>query len=257
MKCVKIVIIISLLFTMPYASLHAKVTRKSSAKSTTKSRGHQPRRTTPVASGVKTTTLASTIARVTPSIVVVSSRTDSGASKIATGFAVKAQGYLLTAWHAVDLGNVVVGVKSGSGYKSYQAAVIASDPNHDMALLKIDANLTPLSLDDAGHTAGEMTAVTGYPLGLAIDNHLVPCTSSGIISAIRLPASNEEGTELLQLDMLLEPGNSGAPVYMPSTGKVIGMVSSQIVPANSESSRFRIGFALDSRLLLRFIRQHL
>lgn len=137
-----------------------------------------------------------------------------------TAFVVSADGFLLTCEH------VVAGAKSIEvqlGGQKYSAMVIATDPAHDVALIRINAqNLTPVPLADSNAVQlGQAVRALGYPLSDVLGNNLKVTTGS--VSGL-----NQEGTSrVFQVDAALNPGNSGGPV-VNEMGDVIGVASAKL-----------------------------
>jgi len=179
-----------------------------------------------------------------PSIVVVHAKAGEGKRIVGTGFCVRRDGYLITAKHIVEGGDVRVGVFYKGEYISVTAKVIGEDKVADIAVIKIDRDIPPIRMNLSARKAGEMVAATGFPFGPTIDRYFVPSTSSGIISCIRPFVGGEKHYGLLQLDMIIEKGNSGGPVFLPNSGEVIGVVTSNLVPLDPDVANIRVGFAV-------------
>ncbi len=111
---------------------------------------------------------------------------------------------------------------------------------HDFALLKVElTQLNPkpfLELADSGHVQeGDEIFVCGFPYGEMLHDatagvhHTI---TRGIVSAI-VPFAGvpSEYIKAFQLDLMLNPGNSGGPVLLANTGKVVGVATSTFMPA--------------------------
>ncbi|HEU4524978.1 MAG TPA: trypsin-like peptidase domain-containing protein, partial [Gemmatimonadales bacterium] len=143
-----------------------------------------------------------------------------------SGFVVSADGYILTNNHVVE-GAEQVTVRL-LDRREFKAKVVGSDPNTDVAVLKIDAkNLPPMALgnsDDA--RVGEWVLAIGNPLG----EGLTFTVTSGIVSAKGralngLPRAGQGSIQdFLQTDAAINPGNSGGPL-VSVRGEVIGINS--------------------------------
>lgn len=132
-----------------------------------------------------------------------------------TAFSVSgAPGVLLTAAHVVEDATYVVVRLPGEG-TYYPARVAFHDEARDVAVLVIDGELPPLELQPATHVLRTRQNVftVGYPLD-ASRSH--PQSSRGIVGG-----AIEDGQ--LQLDMAVNPGNSGGPV-IDEQDRVVGMV---------------------------------
>ena len=143
-----------------------------------------------------------------------------------SGFVISADGYILTNNHVVE-GAEQVTVRL-LDRREFKAKVIGSDPNTDVAVLKIDAKgLQPVALgnsDDA--RVGEWVLAIGNPLG----EGLTFTVTSGIVSAKGralqgLPGRGQGSIQdFIQTDAAINPGNSGGPL-VSVRGEVIGINS--------------------------------
>ena len=112
--------------------------------------------------------------------------------------------------------------------REFKAKVIGTDPNTDVAVVKIDAKgLPPMALgnsDDA--RVGEWVLAIGNPLG----EGLTFTVTSGIVSAKGralqgLPGRGQGSIQdFIQTDAAINPGNSGGPL-VSVRGEVIGINS--------------------------------
>ena len=148
-----------------------------------------------------------------------------------SGFILTADGYILTNHHVISgASSVKVTLYNG---ETYDATVIGSDEDYDIAVLKIDVTgATPVVLGDSSKVAiGESVAAVGNPLG-----ELTFSMSEGIVSCVNR-AINVDGTpfNMIQVDCSINPGNSG--------GQVIGIVSAKY-SSYSNTTVEGIGFAI-------------
>ena len=155
-----------------------------------------------------------------------------------TGFFITEDGYILTNHHVVS-GASSVSVTLYNG-ESYDAKVIGSDEDYDIAVIKIDVTgATPVVLGDSSKVAiGESVAAVGNPLG-----ELTFSMSEGIVSCVNR-AINVDGTpfNMIQVDCSINPGNSGGPLFN-SYGEVVGIVSAKY-SSYSNTTVEGIGFAI-------------
>ena len=155
-----------------------------------------------------------------------------------TGFFITEDGYILTNHHVVsDASSEKVTLYNG---ETYDAKVIGSDEDYDIAVLKIDVTgATPVVLGDSSKVAiGESVAAVGNPLG-----ELTFSMSEGIVSCVNR-AINVDGTpfNMIQVDCSINPGSSGGPLFN-SYGEVIGIVSAKY-SSYSNTTVEGIGFAI-------------
>jgi len=144
-----------------------------------------------------------------------------------SGFIVSKDGYILTNHHVID-GAEKVTVRLADR-REFVAEIVGSDPNTDVALIKIKASgLTPAALGDSDAArVGEWVLAIGNPLG----ETLTFTVTSGIVSAkgrgrLNLPntGANYGIQDFIQTDAAINPGNSGGPL-MNTRGEVIGINS--------------------------------
>ena len=140
---------------------------------------------------------------------------------IGTGFLISEDGYLLTNHHVVD-GATDVKVKL-SDRREFQAKVVGSDPQSDVAVLKIPASGLPYLRggDSKALKPGQWVVAIGSPSGL---DHSV---TAGIVSAVGRAANAEQRyVPFIQTDVAINRGNSGGPL-LNTRGEVVG-INSQI-----------------------------
>ena len=140
---------------------------------------------------------------------------------IGTGFLISDDGYLLTNHHVVE-GASEVKVKL-SDRREFQAKVVGSDPQSDVAVLKIPASGLPYLRggDSKALKPGQWVVAIGSPFGL---DHSV---TAGIVSAVGRAANAEQRyVPFIQTDVAINRGNSGGPL-LNTRGEVVG-INSQI-----------------------------
>ena len=164
---------------------------------------------------------------------------------LGSGVLVSNDGLIWTASHVVQAAELIT-VEFTDG-DVYEAEVISSNPNADVALIKVKEgfqlkNKRVASIGDSDAiNIGEDIFIVGAPHGLK------QSLSKGIISGRFVPdnLSNDfETVEFLQTDAAINPGNSGGPMFNMK-GEVVG-ISSRIY---SKSGGFEgIGFAISSNV---------
>ena len=162
------------------------------------------------------------IAQISPSVVYILTGNGGGQlQSTGSGFIVKENGVLLTAYHLIkDAREVQVRLKSGEVYD--QVELLGFDARRDVAALRIRAKGLPvLSLTDPdSKQIGEKVYVVSNPLNLTWS------ASDGILSAIRMADEVPEagtGYKLIQFTAPISQGSSGAPV-VDSQGRALGIV---------------------------------
>lgn len=160
---------------------------------------------------------------------------------IGTGFIYDKAGYILTNQHVIN-GADVIQVTVDGQTKPYEAKLLGSSKDLDLAVLKIEGNnnfpVVELGDSDSLKVGSEVVAI-GNPQGF---DHTV---TAGVLSAkgrsIDINEEDGSGTRnyknLLQTDASINPGNSGGPL-LNMNGQVIGM--NVAVSTDSQG----IGFAI-------------
>lgn len=196
-----------------------------------------------------------------------------------TGFFVGDGSVVATCWHVLpDLTaesrsgrtSLAIQLPGASGdIELREAELLASDRQHDLALLRIKGQAgPPVRLAVAGTAQeGADVALIGFPIGGVLG--FKPVTHRGIVASIvasALPVQaarqlNEASVarlragsfELLQLDATAYPGNSGGPLFDLASGQVIGVVNMVLIKGNRESALSQptgITYAIPVRFLL-------
>lgn len=153
---------------------------------------------------------------------------------LGSGFIVSKDGYILTNNHVVeDADEINVTLVDG---REFKAKSIGSDPDTDVAVIKIDAEDLPvLDLADSDKLeVGEWVIAIGNPFGLS---HTV---TAGIVSAKgRSHVGLAKFEDFIQTDAAINRGNSGGPL-INLDGKVIGINTAIVGPGGNVG----IGFAI-------------
>ncbi|MDA9679912.1 trypsin-like peptidase domain-containing protein [Gammaproteobacteria bacterium] len=156
-----------------------------------------------------------------------------------TGFIWDKSGLIVTNYHVVQGANkITIELQSN---KSYQATLIGSAPEKDIALLRIDApneDLKPLPLGDSTSLAvGRKVLAIGNPF--ALDTTL----TVGVVSALGREIksiTNRTIKNVIQTDAAINPGNSGGPL-LNSNGELVGVNTAIYSPTGASAG---IGFAI-------------
>jgi S1-C subfamily serine protease len=163
-----------------------------------------------------------------------------------SGSILDAQGHILTNYHVVRGANNKLyadelEVTLSNNHK-YKARVIDSDPDNDLAMIKIDApreTLTTIPLGDSkGLHVGQKVLAIGNPFGL--DRTLTTGIVSGLARPIRSEMTNKLIEGVIQTDAAINPGNSGGPL-LNSRGQMIGINTMIYSPSGGSVG---IGFAV-------------
>ncbi len=165
---------------------------------------------------------------------------------LGSGVIVDPEGYILTNHHVVNRADKIK-VKMLDDDKLYEAKVVGTDQETDMAVIKIDVD-RPLPAASVGNsdglTVGDWVLAIGSPFGLA------ETVTAGIVSA----KGRDLGTQFqrfVQTDAAINPGNSGGPL-VSMAGEVIGI---NTAIATGTGSYAGVGFALPSNVALQIYNQ--
>ena len=145
----------------------------------------------------------------------------------ASGVILTPDGYIVTNNHAVkDADEIDVTLFNG---KSYKAKIIGTDPQTDLALIKIDEkNLSFVAFGDSDKIeVGEWVVAVGNPFNLA------STVTAGIVSAkarnINILKNQGAIESFIQTDAVMNPGNSGGAL-VTLEGKLIGINTAIATP---------------------------
>ena len=137
-------------------------------------------------------------------------------NNIGSGVIFSEDGYIVTNSHIINK-NKIIRVKLHSG-EEFDANLIGSDANADIAILKINTNkmLKPINISNSDDIKiGDKVLAIGDPYGIGIS------VSGGIISATGRDYGNPY-LELIQTDAAINPGNSGGAL-INENGNLIGI----------------------------------
>jgi serine protease Do len=160
---------------------------------------------------------------------------------LGSGVIVRPDGLILTNNHVVSGADDVRVTLSDK--RQLKAKVLGTDPQTDIAVLKIDATgLTALPLGNSSQIrVGDLAFAIGNPFGVG------ETVTMGIISAkgrndlgIEGPASYED---FIQTDAAINPGNSGGAL-IDTRGQVIGINTAILTGGMGSEGNVGIGFAI-------------
>ncbi len=168
-----------------------------------------------------------------------------------SGSIINEQGFILTNFHVIS-GAQRLTVNLGAN-RSYPARFIGSDPDTDLAVIKIDApreQLTVVPLGDSDQlVVGQKVLAIGNPFGL--DRTLTTGVISGLQRPIDSPRIGRTIEGAIQTDASINPGNSGGPL-LDSRGRMIGINSQILSPAGGSVG---VGFAVPVNIAKRVVPQ--
>ncbi len=164
-----------------------------------------------------------------------------------TGFVISADGYVLTNHHVIEGADEVV--LRFSDRRELEAKVVGSDPESDVALLKVEARGLPaLQLGDSDALKpGQWVVAIGSPFGF---DHSV---TAGVVSATgrTSPMTGQQYVPFIQTDVAINRGNSGGPL-LNTAGEVIG-INSQIF--SNTGGFMGVSFAIPIEVAMNAVQQ--
>ncbi len=174
-----------------------------------------------------------------------------------SGFVWDRQGHIVTNNHVVS-GARRITVTFADGTTA-PAAVVGTDPDSDLAVIKVDPTVTklqPVTVGDSTQVkVGQFVVAIGNPFGLE------GSMTFGIVSALgrTLPAGGESALasqgstytipDIIQTDAPVNPGNSGG-VLLDLNGNLIGVPSAIESPVRASSG---VGFAIPSAIVKKIV----
>jgi S1-C subfamily serine protease len=156
-----------------------------------------------------------------------------------SGSIIDVKGHILTNHHVVaDAQKLEVTLADGS---KWPAKLVGSDPDNDLAVIKIEAPKEKLKVITMGDSRnlriGQKVLAIGNPFGLQ------RTLTTGIISSLGRTIRSDVGTlmeDIIQTDAAINPGNSGGPL-LNSDGEIVGINSAILSPSGGNVG---IGFAV-------------
>lgn len=159
-----------------------------------------------------------------------------------TGFAISAEGYLVTSSHVVEnADSILIENKAGAKYKARE---VYRDETSDLSILKVeDVSFSgfgklPYTFKKSEADLGESVYTLGFPREDVVFGEGSLSSSSGF----------EGDTTAYQISIPLNPGNSGGPL-LDERGNLIGVISGK--QAGQEGA----AFAIKSAYLLQMINE--
>jgi serine protease Do len=159
---------------------------------------------------------------------------------LGSGVIVSHDGYILTNNHVVDAADEIR-VALSDDKTIYTARIIGTDPQTDVAVIKVDAqNLPAITVADSDHVeVGDLVLAIGNPFGVG------QAVTMGIVSAKgRGGMGIVDYEDFIQTDASINPGNSGGAL-VDVTGRLIGINSAILSRSGGNQG---IGFAIPINL---------
>ncbi len=165
-----------------------------------------------------------------------------------SGFVWDEKGHVVTNFHVVA-GASKVQVQLDAG-RTYDARVVGSAPDYDLAVVKLDQippGLKPIAVGTSGDLRiGQTVYAIGNPFGMA------RTLTQGIVSALDRQLPTTEVREIagaIQTDAAINPGNSGGPL-LDSAGRLIGVTTAIRSPSGANTG---VGLAIPVDLVNRIV----
>jgi serine protease Do len=153
-----------------------------------------------------------------------------------SGVIISQDGYIVTNYHVIQNAERLVVTLAND--KQLEAEVRGSDPDTDLAVLRIKASNLPVAVlgDSSQLRVGELVVAIGNPLGAEFARSV----TAGVVSAKERHINiQERKVTLIQTDAAINPGNSGGAL-VNSSGQVIGINSAKLVIPGVEGMGFAI-----------------
>lgn len=167
-----------------------------------------------------------------------------------SGAVIRNDGYIVTNDHVVGEAQKVE--VTFSDRSSLAAKIVGTDPDSDIAVLKVEAKDKKFQAAEWGNpdalAVGQKVLAIGNPFGLG------GSLSVGIVSSLGRDIRSPTGRlikDIIQTDAAINPGNSGGPL-LDSAGRVIG-INAQIVSRSGGSEG--IGFAISASTAKKIVEQ--
>ncbi|MBC7449006.1 MAG: trypsin-like peptidase domain-containing protein [Hymenobacteraceae bacterium] len=179
----------------------------------------------------------------TPGTTIEQPDADGGraASFSGTGFALSANGYLVTSYHVVKDADSLL-VEGGALHRRFRAVTVYRDEAHDLAILRItDRRFStlgklPYTFKKADADLGERVYTLGYPREDVVYGEGALAARTGF----------EGDSAFYQVSVPVNPGNSGGPL-LDDRGNLIGIISGRQLDIQSAA------FAVKSTTLLKLL----
>jgi S1-C subfamily serine protease len=150
------------------------------------------------------------------------------------------EGHIITNYHVVQGGSRFV-ITFHNDSKQYEAKIVGTAPEKDVAVLKLEqkpSKLSPIALGSSKELqVGQYSFAIGSPFGL--DYTL----TTGVVSALGRKIDGVGGvkiSDMIQTDAAINMGNSGGPL-LDSSARLIGM---NTVIFSTSGSSAGLGFAV-------------
>ena len=159
---------------------------------------------------------------------------------LGSGVIMSSEGYILTNYHVIKRADeIVVALQDG---RKFTSEVVGSDPETDLAVLKVEGDnlpVVPVSLDIPARV-GDVVLAIGNPYNLG------QTITQGIISATGRNGLSSGYLDFLQTDAAINAGNSGGAL-IDTAGQLIG-INTAAFQIGGEGGGHGINFAIPIKL---------
>jgi serine protease Do len=168
------------------------------------------------------------------------------ATSLGSGFIIDSSGYIVTNNHVIaEADEITVRLHDD---REFKATLVGRDDKTDLALLKVDADVTLPAVgwgDSDATRIGDWVVAIGNPFGLG------GSVTAGIVSARQRDINAGPYDDFIQTDASINRGNSGGPMFNMD-GEVIGINTAIFSPSGGSVG---IGFAIPSQLAQHVVEQ--
>lgn len=163
-----------------------------------------------------------------------------------SGVIISADGYIVTNYHVIEIADEIEATLNDG--RTFTASLVGSDPNTDLALLKIDGkNFPTIPFGDSEQLRlGEWVLAVGNPF------NLTSSVTAGVVSAKsrKIGIYDENGIEsFIQTDAAINMGNSGGALVNVK-GELVGINSALESPTGTYAG---YGFAIPSTIVRKVV----
>jgi len=167
-----------------------------------------------------------------------------------SGFVWDRMGHIVTNFHVIEDG--VEFLVTLSNQEQRQAKLVGKDESMDIAVLKLDGNLSDLFPVTPGTSrdleVGQKVIAIGNPFGFDYT------VTKGIVSALGRKIEGAGGVlirNVIQTDASINPGNSGGPL-LDSSGRLIAM-NTMIYNPTGQATSIGVGFAVPVDIISKIV----
>ena len=154
-----------------------------------------------------------------------------------SGVMIGASGYIITNCHVVTSGKIYAVRIENYDNVYFTDRIIKYHDKNDLAILKIDRNLSPLAIYDGRRplVRGQKVVAIGSPMGM------FNSVSDGIISGFR----NMDDTNMIQFTAPISSGSSGGAV-LNMYGEIIGISTMGIAPDEGVAQNLNLAVSYET-----------